>query len=52
MDETDQEAFDKFVEENWGRYSDGIKSEDAISVMASVTSEKPKKRGRKPKNSI
>ena len=52
MDETDQEAFDKFVEENWGRYSDGIKSEDAIPVMASVASEKPKKRGRKPKNSI
>ena len=52
MDETDQEAFDKFVEENWGSYSDNNKYEDAIPVMATVIEDKPKRRGRKPRNQI
>ena len=52
MDETDQEAFDKFVEENWGSYSDNNKYEDAIPVMATVIEDKPKRRGRKPINQI
>ena len=52
MDETDQEEFDKFVEKNWGTYSDNGKIEDAITVMSQVVEEKPKKRGRKPKNQI
>ena len=49
MDETDQEGFDKFVEENWGTYSDDKKYENAIPVISTVTDNKPKKRGRKPK---
>ena len=44
MDETDQEEFDKFVEENWGTYAD--------NVQAVTTSTTSKKRGRKPKNQI
>ena len=46
MDETDQEEFDKFIEENWGTTTN-----DAITVGASIDGE-PKKRGRKPKNMI
>ena len=62
MDETDQEAFDKFVEENWGTYSDSITKnithsdsvyvgaeESTVSVSAKPL---PKKRGRKPKNPV
>ena len=45
MDETDQEAFDKFVEENWGTYSDN-KTLETVTVSAVPA----KKRGRKPKN--
>ena len=52
MDETDQEDFDRFVEENWGTYSDNNNYDDAVTVMASVTGDKPKRRGRKPKNQI
>ena len=52
MDETDQEDFDRFVEENWGTYSDNNNFDDAVTVMASVTGDKPKRRGRKPKNQI
>ena len=46
MDENDQEEFDKFIEENWGTSSKVSEAE-----LASATSA-PKKRGRKPKNSI
>lgn len=46
MDETDQEAFDKFVEENWGGYADH-KQLETVAVSAT-----PTKRGRKPKNQI
>ena len=56
MDETDQEEFDKFVEEKWGGYSDNIMENagmpfvnDAELVTASATPVQ-KKRGRKPKN--
>ena len=48
MDETDQEEFDKFIEENWGRT--GNKS--TVSVGAMPVEEQPKKRGRKPKQII
>ena len=43
MDETDQEEFDKFVEENWGTYADNLQT---VTTSATPT---PKKRGRKPK---
>lgn len=46
MDETDQEEFDKFVEENWGAC--GNKSVETIPVGA--TPVQAKRRGRKPKN--
>ena len=46
MDETDQEEFDKFVEENWGTYADNVQT---VTTSATPT---PKKRGRKPKNQI
>ena len=46
MDETDQEEFDKFVEENWGTYADNLQT---VTTSATPT---PKKRGRKPKNQI
>ena len=49
MDETDQEAFDIFVEENWGSYSDN-KVLETVSVNAEEVT--TKKRGRKPKNQI
>ncbi len=49
MDETDQEGFDKFVEENWGTYLDNPKNEETISVMSAVAENTQKKRGRKPK---
>ena len=47
MDETDQEEFDKFVEENWGTYSDNKNLE---TVATSAVLAPAKKRGRKPKN--
>ena len=46
MDETDQEEFDKFVEENWGTYADNLQT---VTTSATPT---PKKRGRKPKHQI
>ena len=46
MDETDQEEFDKFVEENWGTYADNLQT---VTTSATPT---PKKRGRKSKNQI
>ncbi len=50
MDETDQEEFDKFVEENWGTYSDDIVKDKLQTVTTSVEPIGAKKRGRKPKN--
>ena len=47
MDETDQEEFDRFVEENWGSYGD----RQLVSVGV-AGAQGPKKRGRKPKKSI
>ena len=49
MDETDQEGFDKFVEENWGTYSD---NKVLKPVSVNVEPVQKKKRGRKPKKSI
>ena len=48
MDESDQEEFDKFVEEHWGTYSDNIQTVTASATTVTET----KKRGRKPKNQI
>ena len=45
MDETDQEAFDIFVEENWGQYSDNT----VVETVSAVVAQPIKKRGRKPK---
>lgn len=56
MDETDQEEFDKFVEENWGTYSDKTIGNERVIVGADASvcpvsaTPAPKKRGRKPKN--
>ena len=44
MDETDQEEFDKFIEENWGASVTVKKSE-----VEDTSVKTPKKRGRKPK---
>lgn len=44
MDEADIEEFDRFVEKNWGK-----PKQDAIPVSATVSSEKPKRRGRPKK---
>ena len=53
MDETDIDAFERFVEKHWKKAS---KSKETVSVSASVSSEatedKPKRRGRKPKSEI
>ena len=43
MDETDMEAFDKFVEENWGA---------KIEHPDMKKEEQPKKRGRKAKQTV
>ena len=48
MDESDQEEFDKFVEEHWGTYSDNVQTVTASATTVTET----KKRGRKPKNQI
>ena len=44
MDETDVEAFDKFVEKHWGKTN---KKPEVVTVSA--VPEEPKRRGRKPK---
>ncbi len=53
MDETDIDAFERFVEKHWKKASP---SKETVSVSASVSSEatedKPKRRGRKPKAEI
>ena len=48
MDESDQEEFDKFVEEHWGTYSDNIQTVTASATTVAGA----KKRGRKPKNQV
>ena len=40
MDETDVEAFDKFIEENWGIK---LKSRDYIETKENKAQEKPKR---------
>lgn len=45
MDEYDVESFDKFVEKHWGN-----RAKQTVSVSSEPVEEKPKKRGRKPKN--
>ena len=45
MDETDAEAFDRFVEKHWG---DELRNK-SVEVSAEPVEEKQKKRGRKPK---
>lgn len=47
MDESDQEEFDKFIEENWGAQ---INKE--VSTIPVGVERQTKKRGRKPKNLI
>ena len=49
MDETDQEEFDKFIEENWGTGMNKSTIE-AVPVSATANISQTKKRGRKPKN--
>ncbi len=44
MDETDAEAFDKFVERHWGN-----QLRQTVTVSAEPVETKPKRRGRKPK---
>lgn len=48
MDETDQETFDRFVEEYWGGYADRQPLE-SVAVAATPVH---KKRGRRPKNQL
>ena len=50
MDETDQESFDRFVEENWGTYSDNRNQGNLVTAITNNNMQK--KRGRKPKNQI
>ena len=47
MDETDLEKFDQFVERHWKN-----KTRQTVSVSSSVTEEKPKRRGRRPKTEV
>ena len=47
MDETDVEAFDKFIEKHWGN-----KIKQTVAVNSEPVEEKPKRRGRKPKTEI
>ena len=47
MDETDAEAFDKFVERHWGN-----KLKETVAVSSEPVEAKPKRRGRRPKTEI
>ena len=47
MDETDAEAFDKFVERHWGN-----KLKETVAVSSEPVEAKPKRRGRRPKAEI
>ena len=48
MDETDLEAFDKFIEKHWKKST----VKETVQVSANVEENKPKRRGRKPKYEI
>ena len=47
MDETDVEAFDRFIEKHWGN-----QMKQTVSVSSEPVETKPKRRGRKPKTEI
>ena len=47
MDETDAEAFDKFVERHWGN-----QLKQTVAVSSEPVETKPKRRGRRPKTEI
>ncbi len=47
MDETDVEAFDKFIEKHWGN-----QIKQTVAVNSEPVETKPKRRGRKPKNEV
>ena len=47
MDETDAEAFDRFIEKHWGN-----QMKQTVSVSSEPVETKPKRRGRKPKTEI
>ena len=47
MDETDAEAFDRFIEKHWGN-----QTKQTVSVSSEPVETKPKRRGRKPKTEI
>jgi pilus assembly protein CpaF len=47
MDEVDVEEFDKFIERHWKKKQEVY---ETVTVSADPAEEKPKRRGRKPKN--
>ena len=47
MDETDAEAFDRFIEKHWGN-----QMKQTVSVSSEPVETKPKRRGRRPKNEV
>ena len=47
MDETDAEAFDRFIEKHWGN-----QMKQTVSVSSEPVETKPKRRGRRPKTEI
>ncbi len=47
MDEVDVEEFDKFIERHWKKKQEVY---ETVTVSADPVEEKPKRRGRKPKN--
>ncbi len=47
MDESDAEAFDKFVEKHWGN-----QIKQTVAVSSEPVETKPKRRGRKPKSEV
>ncbi len=47
MDESDAEAFDRFVERHWGN-----QRKETIAVSSAPVETKPKRRGRRPKSEI
>ena len=47
MDESDAEAFDRFVERHWGN-----QRKEAVAVSSEPVEEKPKRRGRRPKTEV
>ena len=47
MDESDAEAFDRFVERHWGN-----QRKETVAVSSEPVEEKPKRRGRRPKTEV